>query len=87
MGFRVGDKVRVIHNSNGSGIVRDAMNKIGVVKSIRHDTIYHNSETPGMVYVEFNEIVFADLLCVGFFKNEIEKVNIKGQQLVFSFME
>ena len=81
MQFKVGDKVKVIYNSNGSNIVKDAMNKIGVVKSI-----YCISEIVRMIYVEFDDVVFSDLSCIGFFKNEIKKVNTKGQQLLFSFM-
>jgi len=80
MMFRIGDKVKVIYNSNGSGIMKRAMNKIGIIKSI------HDSENVGTVYIEFGEKIFGDLTTVGFFKNEIEKVSVKGEQLLFSFM-
>jgi len=82
--LKVGDKVKVFYNSNGSGIVKQAMNKIGIVKSVHNPD---SSECPGMVYVEFGEIIFSTVSCVGFFKGEIEKVSTKGQQLLFSFME
>lgn len=77
MKFKIGDKVKVIYNSNGSGIVKRAMNKIGIVKSIN----------PEMIYIEFGEVVYSDLSATGFYKNEVEKINTKGQQLLFSFME
>lgn len=77
--FKVGDKVKVVYNSNDSGIVRQAMNKIGIVKSI------HNNPF-AMIYVEFDEVVYSDLSTIGFFKDEIEKVVTKGQQLLFPFM-
>ena len=76
MKFKIGDKVKVIYNSNGSGIVKGAMNKIGIVKS------KDNSENFGMTYVEFSEAVFGDLLVIGFFKNEIEPVIKVGEQLL-----
>ena len=76
MQFKVGDKVKVIHNSNGSLIVKQAMNKIGIIESI------HN-----LVYVKFNENVLSTISCVGFYKDEIKKVGIKNQQLLFDFME
>lgn len=78
MKFNVGDKVKVIHNSNGSGIVKCAMNKIGVVKSI--------SCKFEMVYVKFDEKIYSDLSSIGFYKTEIEKVVARNQQLLFEFM-
>ena len=77
--FKVGDKVKVIYNSNGSGVVEQAMNKIGVVHK------FYNRDR--MIYVKFDERIFADLFIVGFFKNEIELHLKKGKQLLFSFME
>lgn len=77
MKYVVGDKVKVIYNSNGSGIVTRAMNKIGVVEST-YDT---------MVNVEFNEKILSNISIISLYKNEIEKIFTKGQQLLFSFME
>ena len=76
--FKVGDKVKVIYNSNGSGIVKAAMNKVGVVHKC--------SDYDDLLYIEFGEKVFSDLFIIGFFKNEIEKVSTKGEQLLFEFM-
>lgn len=75
--FKVGDEVRVIYNSNGSCIVTAAMNKTGIVKST------YGSR---MVLVEFDEVIFSNLSCIGFYKGEIEHVSRKGEQLVFDFM-
>lgn len=77
-GFKIGDKVKVVYNSNGSGIVARIMNKIGTV---------HKPVQFGLIYVEFDEIVYSDLSCIGFYKDEIEKVVTKGEQLLFDFME
>ena len=79
MKFKTGDKVKVVHNSNGSYIVNKAMNKLGIVK-------FTSSER--MIYVEFDEQILpgSDVSVVGFFKDEIEKVSEKGKQLLFSFM-
>jgi len=79
--FKVGDKVKVVYNSNESGIVADAMNKIGVVESISYI-----SGHVGMVVVKFDEQV-CGMYVVSFYTDEIEKVSIKGQQLVFDFMK
>lgn len=70
MKFKVGDRVKVIYNSNGSGIVKQAMNKVGVVHKC--------DDRDHMLYIEFDEKVFSDLFIIGFFKNEIEKVPTKG---------
>ena len=78
MKFKVGDRVKVIYNSNGSGIVKKAMNQIGVV--VRH-------KVGIMVYVKFDKVVWGTLTEIGFYENEIEKAITKGQQLLFSFMQ
>ena len=78
MKYKVGDKVKVIYNSNRSSIVAKAMNKIGVVKST-YST---------MVCVKFNENILTNISVISFYENEIEKVVTitKGQQLLFEFM-
>ena len=78
MQFKIGDKVKVVYNSNGSDIVKRAMNKIGTV---------HNLKSLRLIYVKFDEKILSDLFCIGFYKDEIEKVSEKGKQLLFSFME
>jgi hypothetical protein len=75
--FKIGDRVKVIHNSNGSGIVKGAMNQIGIVVKYRGD---------GMIYVEFDKVVWQTLTAIGFYENEIEPISRKGEQLLFSFM-
>lgn len=79
MKFKAGDKVRIVYNSNGSGIVKQAMNKIGIIKSI------YTSERFGMIHVQFDEIIFSGISLIGFCENEIEKTPVKGEQLLFEF--
>jgi len=73
--FKIGDKVKVIYNNNGSNIVKQAMNKIGMVKSI------YNSP-PVIIYVKFNEAIYGDLFAIGFFEDEIEHIVKVGEQLM-----
>jgi len=72
MELKVGDKVKVVYNSNRSDIVKRAMNKTGIVKSMGLE----------LVYVEFGEEIWGGYLAIGFYENEIEPVIMKGQQLL-----
>jgi hypothetical protein len=77
MRFKVGDKVKVVHNRNDSFLVKQAMNYIGVVESIHIR----------MINIKFDKKIQENLSIMGFFEDEIEKINIKNQQLLFDFME
>lgn len=79
MGFKVGDKVKIIHNSNGSELVKQVMNKIGIIVAP-----YNALSDSKITCVEFDEEICGSSV-IGFFEGEIEKVNISGQ-LLFPFM-
>ena len=76
--FKVSDRVKVIHNSDGSDIVKNAMNQIGIVVRCNKGS---------MIYIEFGKVVWQTLTMIGFYENEIEPVSRKGEQLLFDFME
>lgn len=72
--FKVGDRVKIVSNNKGSGIVGNAMGKVG--------TVHHISS---MIYIKFDKKAWQDLTIIGFFEDEIEKVSRIGQQLLFDF--
>ena len=84
MRFKIGDKVKVVCNHTDNKFVQAAMNKIGIVVSVPCVRRGRNDET---FFVQFDEDVYCGLNEVGFYEDEIKKVIVKNQQLLFNFME
>lgn len=72
MKFKVGDKVKLV--GNVFWVERYYTNKIGTVTEV-------------VINSSFPYIVSVDTVKIPVNECEMEKVNTKGQQLLFSFME
>lgn len=76
MGLKVGDKVRIIKNPHDR-----ILGSEGVITEVRpperefhYKGFFYNTHTKKNFHYPFKD-------------NEIEKINIKGQQLLFDFMD
>lgn len=77
--FKIGDKVKILPSAVENGVARSSVGKIGRVAKLNKEHGYFCvvMDDDGIIQPVNGWVVFPD---------EVELVVIKGQQLLFSFM-